>query len=114
MIILASCVGAVILFVRMYGAVGVAAWVVVFGAWAFAAARYRLAEWNPSDGLACLVLVGGFAAQVGLNARWNHVGDLGFVAGHAIAITAAIRRSSFPRARARGRRRATRQSCSTG
>lgn len=105
---MASCVGAVILFVRMYGAVGVAAWVVVFGAWAYAATRYRLSEWCPSDGIAGLVLVGGFAAQAALNAHWNHVGDIVFIAAHAAAITGAIRTSPFPRARARRRR------CSTG
>lgn len=114
MITLASCVGAVILFIRMYGLVGVAAWLVVFAAWAYAATRYRLTEWCPSDGIAGLVLVGGFAAQAGLNAHWNHVGDVVFVVAHAAAITGAIRTSPFPRARARSRGRATRNSCSTG
>lgn len=104
-LILAVClIVAAILFVRMFGLLGVAAWFVVDGAWWYAGTRHRLDEWEMVDARPVLVFVGGFAAQAMLNAHWNHAGDAVFVAWHAIAITAAIRQSSFPRARARRRR----------
>ena len=105
-IVLACFVGAMILFAQMYGVLGVAAWVVAHGAWWYAGTRHRLADWNFAD--VGIFYLSAFAAQNALNAHWNHVGNLVFIVGHAIAITAAIRHSSFPRARAR------RRQCSSG
>ena len=113
-IVAASCIGAAILFIRMYGPAGVAAWFVAFGAWAYAAARYPFEDVCPSDRVAAVVLVGGFAAQATLNSLSSEIGNVVFLTWHAIAITAAVRRSSFPRARARARSRGRTQQCSSG
>jgi hypothetical protein len=98
------------LLVWGYGLLGVCAWFVAAGVWAYPGARRWLPDWDPgSDPLTIIPFIVGFPLQQLLNAVAPHAGNVTFVLLHLAFATSVVRADPFPRARL-----VTRSSCSSG